>query len=425
MERLLLKEASTATKISYYHLLAFLGSLPFNFFYSHLILVSFCLHTLIQLNPKDIKPIFTWRNLALQSVFFVTMLSTIYSINRQQAFNEWGRHITILLFPILFCLTSFDIRKYRDQLLFGFSMVCVAVICFLYLDALGNIRYYGLPVSYLLRPAFTNHNFALPIDIHATFFSLQVAMALLFMLSMILKEQNESWRLFEIFCGLILLSGLVQLSSKSVVIPTIMLTIVAVPVFLLKNKKRIRFITIAASLSIIAMVGMFAIKSLRSRYVSALHYDLALTTNNQRFDSRLDRWRSAFGLIEKSPVMGYGAGSELDLLHEDFYARRYYNSFVNHLNAHNQYLSFWLKSGIWGLLIYLVTLIYGFKQALKNKDLLFFSFMLLIAVVSFAENMLDVDKGVIFYAFFFSFFFYSDQSGKGVKRETQSIASLH
>lgn len=409
MERLLLKAGSTATKISYYHLLAFLASLPFNFFYSHLILISFCLHTLIQLNKKDIKPIFTRSNLALQSVFFVTMLSTIYSVNRPQAFSEWGRHITILLFPVLFCLTSFDVRKYREQLLFGFSVVCTAVIGYLYLDALHNIRYYGLPMSYLFSSAFTNQNFALPIDIHATFFSLQVAIALIFMMALILKEQNKRWRLFQIFCACVLLAGLVQLSSKSVFVPTFIVINLAVPVFLLKDKKRIRFIAVTASLSIMAVAGIFATKSLRTRYVSALKYDLALTAHNQRFDSRLDRWRSAFGLIEKSLVIGYGAGSEPGLLHEDFYARRYYNSFVNNLNAHNQYLSFWLKSGIVGLLIYLATLAFGFWQALKKKDLLFFSFMLLIACVSFAENLLDVDKGVIFYAFFFSFFFYSDQ----------------
>lgn len=414
MERLFLKDASTGTKISHYHLLAFLASLPFNFFYSHLILISFCLHTLIQLNRKDIKPIFTLSNLALQSVFFVTMLSTVYSVNRPQAFGEWGTHISILLFPVLFCLTSFDVRKHRDQLLFGFSVICALVISYLYLDALRNIRFYGLPLSYLFSSAFTNHNFALPIDIHATFFSLQIAIALIFTLSIILKEQNKNWRLFETLCGLILLAGLVQLSSKSVFVPTFILINLAVPFFLLKDKRRVRFIAIAASLSVVAVTGMFALKSLRTRYVSALQYDVSLTTHNQRFDSRLDRWRSALGLIEKSPMIGYGAGSELGLLHEDFYNRKYYNSFVNHLNSHNQYLSFWLKSGIVGLLIYLATLVFGFKQAIKNKDLLFFSFMLLIAVVSFAENLLDVDKGVIFYAFFFSFFFFSGQTKKEI-----------
>jgi len=38
--------------------------------------------------------------------------------------------------------------------------------------------------------------------------------------------------------------------------------------------------------------------------------------------------------------------------------------------------------------------------------------MLVIAFVSMAENYLDVDKGVFFYAFFFSFFVYTGKSQK-------------
>jgi hypothetical protein len=56
----------------------------------------------------------------------------------------------------------------------------------------------------------------------------------------------------------------------------------------------------------------------------------------------------------------------------------------------------------------LLTLIYGFKASLKNKDVVFISFMLVITIVSFSENILDVDKGVMFYSFFFSFFIFSD-----------------
>ncbi|MGZ3833786.1 MAG: hypothetical protein ACXVB0_09695, partial [Mucilaginibacter sp.] len=74
------------------------------------------------------------------------------------------------------------------------------------------------------------------------------------------------------------------------------------------------------------------------------------------------------------------------------------------LNAHNEYMSFLIKSGIWGLAVYLATLVYGFKIAIRKKDIVFFSFMTLVAVVSLSENMLDVDKGVMFYSFFFSFF---------------------
>ncbi|MDB5159547.1 MAG: hypothetical protein JWR50_4254 [Mucilaginibacter sp.] len=419
MDGLFLKEGTTATKISYYHLLLFLASLPFDFFYSHVILISFCVHTLIQLNKKDIRPVFTWRNLVLQSVFFITLLSTIYTVNKPQAFAEWGNHITILIFPILFCLTSFDIRKYRPKLLLGFSMVCTAAIAYLYLDALRTIRFYGLPYSAIISSAFTNHNFALPINMHATFLSLQVVIALIYLISATLKEQQKKLRLFYTGCACILLAGLVQLSSKSVFIPVFFLINIGVPFYLLQGKKRSMFILITASLSVFAIAGIFTLKIIKTRYVTNLKYDLTLTSKDQRFDSRLDRWSTAAGLIKNKPVIGYGAGSEIGLLHESFYARKYYNSFLNHLNTHNQYLSFWLKSGIIGVLIYLATLWFGFKQAIKQKDLLFLTFMLLIAFVSFSENLLDVDKGVIFYAFFFSFFIFSGDRKQ--KKQTASV----
>jgi len=73
-------------------------------------------------------------------------------------------------------------------------------------------------------------------------------------------------------------------------------------------------------------------------------------------------------------------------------------------------MSFMIKSGVWGLAVYLATLIYGFRMAIRKKDVVFIGFMMLVAVVSLSENILDVDKGVMFYSFFFPFFvFMSEQ----------------
>jgi O-antigen ligase len=95
------------------------------------------------------------------------------------------------------------------------------------------------------------------------------------------------------------------------------------------------------------------------------------------------------------------------LLHDNFFTHRLYNSFLNNLNAHNQYLSFLLKSGVIGLLVYLRTLAFGLNISFQQKDLLLFVFMLIIICVSFSENLLDVDKGIFYYAFFYSFFIFS------------------
>ncbi len=72
-----------------------------------------------------------------------------------------------------------------------------------------------------------------------------------------------------------------------------------------------------------------------------------------------------------------------------------------------------IKTGIWGLAVYLAILVYGLKKAAYKKDIVFFSFMTLLAVVSLSENILDVDKGVMFYSFFFCYFvFVAEQKEK-------------
>jgi O-antigen ligase len=408
MKELFLIKDSLANKISYYHLLFLMASLPFDMFYSHLILISFTVHTLIQLTRSQIKPIFTWRNIGLASVLLLTAACTIYSSNKPEAFVEWGRQAIVLLFPLLFCFTRLELKKYRSRLLLGFSLIGTLTVTWLFWDAFHTIRYYGLPLSSITSHAFNNHNFAAPIGMHATFLSMQLTIALVYLISVLINKHNTYARIFYLLCIGMLTAGIFQLSSKSIFFCLFFLINLAVPYFLLKGKSRIRFFILSGSLSLLAIIGVFNIKSFKERLITNLQADLSSPKAEDRFDPRLARWDAAYELIRKSPVIGYGSGTEISLLHEVYFKKKYYNSFLNRLNAHNQYLSFLLKSGIIGLLVYLGTLAFGFKSALANKDMLFFSFMMVITFVSFSENFLDVEKGVIFYAFFFSFFSFSN-----------------
>jgi len=395
---------TTAHKISYYHLLLLMASLPFDMFYSHIILISYAIHTLINLNKGAFKRLADKRILILQSVFLVTLLSTIYTFNSHEAFQAWGAQITIFLIPIVFFLNPFDINKYRSQLLMGFALVCTATIAYLFIDALITIRHYHLPIIVLFSGAFTNHNFSEPINIHATFFSMQLVIAMVVLLSVIIKETGNFKKLFYLLCCTVLLAGIIQLSSKSIFVVLAVTINVVLPYFLLTGKKRLHFFITSMVLTVLIASAILASNNFRERYVTSLSDDLSQSVPGQITDTRLARWRVSFELIKRSPVIGYGAGAEIGLLQDGFYNHRLYNSYLNKLNTHSEYLSFLLKSGIIGLVIYLATLVFGFRAAFRKNDVIFFTFMLLIAAVSLSENLLDVDKGIIFYAFFFAFF---------------------
>ena len=415
MKELLLIRDNLANKISYYHVLLFMVSLPFDRFYSHLILASFAIHTIIQYNKKDVKPVFTLRTVALQSVFWATVISTIYTINAIQAFAEWGRELPVLLFPLILCFNPLDLKKYRSPLLLGLALCCTGTILYLYADAFITIRYYKLPLSAIQSAAFTNQNFSEPIDMHATFFSLQIALALVYLLSVLIAErlplQNKI--LYSICC-LVLTAGIIQLGSKSIFVALLFIVNIAFPYALLPGAHRKKFMTITALLSCLVLIGIVSSKGLKDRYLSELKEDMSHTYKGQNVEPRAERWKVAIGLIRKSPIVGYGAGSEIQLLQKQYFDKKYYSSYIHRLNAHNEYMSFMIKSGIWGLAIYLATLVYGFKKAIRKRDIVFFCFMILIAFVSMSENLLDADKGAIFYAFFFSFFVFTSEQNEHI-----------
>ena len=414
MKELFLIRDNLANKISYYHIMLLLLSLPFDHFYSHLILASLAIHTLIQFRKASAKPLFTWRTVVLQSVFWVTLISTIYTINFKQSLLEWELDLPILLLPLILCFNPLDLKKYRSQLFLIFSLGCTATVLYLYFDAFITIWHYSLPITSILSHTFTNHNFSEPIDIHATFLSLQIAIALIYLLSRLVGERLSAINLvFYICCSLILMAGIVQLSSKSIFAAMFLIINFALPYFLLRGRLRKWYLVISVTLSCVMLIGILNSKALRDRYLVELKEDLSPGFAGQTVEPRLERWKIDAVLISKAPVAGYGAGSEIQLLQQQYFDKKFYSSFLHHLNSHNEYLSFLLKSGIWGLAVYLTTLLYGFRAATRKRDIILFCFVLLIAIVSLSENVLDVDKGVMFYSFFFSFLvFESEQKQK-------------
>lgn len=76
------------------------------------------------------------------------------------------------------------------------------------------------------------------------------------------------------------------------------------------------------------------------------------------------------------------------------------DDFTRHtFNSHNQYVDYVLSSGIWGIIILLLMMIVPLVKAIKGKDPLLLSFIILISLCMLTENILSRHSGVIFYCF--------------------------
>ncbi|MBS1509608.1 MAG: O-antigen ligase family protein [Bacteroidetes bacterium] len=399
-----IKENATDT-ISYYLLAAFVITLPFDFFYSEAILFCFALHTIIHSNANRYKNIFRLPVLLLTAVFFLNLTGMLYSPNMHEAVNIATRQLAILLFPVLFAVNAINLKKYAANLVCFLGCSCTFAILYLYGSAIATIAQTHQPITVLFSAAFMNQHFSLPLDIHATYLSLYCTFSLLAFIFFAVQEKQWQHRIMYLFCIGVLSAGMLQLSSRAVFIAFFVVINGVFPFVLFSGKKRVTAFISASLFSATCIFFIVKMDAFNERFISGLENDLS--SKSQVFESvepRWARWSAVMELVRKSPVAGYGSGAENEVLQAQFYQEKLYVAYLNELNAHSEYLSVCIRTGIAGLLVLLGVLYYGFSTAVKRKDVPFIVFMILISIVFIAENVLDTNKGIFFYSIFLSLF---------------------
>lgn len=408
MRKILFINDTLSNKISYYLLVCFLIFLPFRMLCSELALIGLGLHTLINFKIKRLPLLLNKHVIVITSLYLLGLIGILYSPDIKEAVNVAGRQLAVLLFPVILVLNGIDLYKYKPGLLKIFGLTCVATVLYLFAAAFYTIQYKHLPLNSLFSPDFMNHNFSLPIQLHATYLSMYVTLAVTVFLYLFQKNSLVLLRIFYSACIIILLAGLIQLSSRAALIVLLLIINIGFPVFLLGAKKRIQAIITATILTAATLFSIYNIDSFKSRYVGELKNELGMDTMNAEYtEPRAERWKAEMELIKKSPVIGYGSGSEKKLLKKKFFEKQFYIPYARGFNSHSQYLSFLLNMGILGLGVYLFVLGYGFSFAWKDRDIIFLGFMIIISVVSFSENILFLNKGIFFYSFFLSLFLFT------------------
>ncbi|MBD0278035.1 MAG: O-antigen ligase family protein [Flavisolibacter sp.] len=412
---------SFRNKVSLYHIVLFLAFLPFDRFYSEIIFISFAIHTLIHLNKNDSSRIFRKEIILLQSVFFISLVCSFYTVYKHEAYDLLIRQLSILLFPVLLFFNPIDLKKYAKGILLSFAFVCTVVISYLYFDAIRIIRFYHLPFASLLSSYFMNHNFSEPLDIHATYLSLYVCLSLITLIYYFLFEDEKKIKVLYLVAGSILLAGLIQLGSRAVFVAFLLAFCLVIP-FALKGRKRLSFLIVSLLLSASLTLAIAYVHTYKSRYLLELKNDLSEDPLwNTTTGSRMERWQLAFELVKNAPLIGYGTDSEVVLLKEKYFENRLYNAYLNNLNAHNQYISFLITGGILALVVYLLTLAFGLRLAIKSKNIIFAGFIVLLLATSVSENILERNKGIFFYSFFLSFFVCAELKSKEVTGQATTM----
>jgi O-antigen ligase len=76
----------------------------------------------------------------------------------------------------------------------------------------------------------------------------------------------------------------------------------------------------------------------------------------------------------------------------------------NRLRSHNQFLSIGVAFGLFGLLVFIITLVIPFSIGWRENNLLFLVFYVGALVSFLNEDTLETQAGVTYFSFFLSLF---------------------
>ena len=112
--------------------------------------------------------------------------------------------------------------------------------------------------------------------------------------------------------------------------------------------------------------------------------------------------------IKKSFLFGVGTGDYLDLLYFNYKKIYFKQGIRERYNNHNQYFSEFLKTGVFGGVLFIVLIFLLLKSA-SNKDVFFVYLIMFFSVACFFESYLERQHGILIFSFILPLFLKFDK----------------
>ena len=308
--------------------------------------------------------------------------------------------LTMLLIPIVLsysAITHQTLIKILKAFIEGSIIACI--VCILY----ACYRYYFTSdVNYFFYGALSYFH-------HSSYFSMYLNFAILLLLADLLGYQRiltiSKWSKF----GIILFFGIFILfiSSKTAYVTLLLTIIFGLFAWIRKTNNFKMFFVIAGLLLIIPPTLYHSSDLIKSRVLEFVNaFDEKQETESLTGTTyRKIIWEESANIISNNVVKGVGTGDVKQELKNRYEALNLNEAYEVGLNCHNQYLQTFMAIGITGICALLLMLFIPIVRSIKNRNFIYLSFLVLIAINFFTESMLETQSGVVFYAFMNSLLF--------------------
>lgn len=330
------------------------------------------------------------------SFFVIQIVGYLYSENSKEAL----RRIEVML-PLLFLPPILFSEKLSSTLYKSLLKIIKIVIPLTFLILL----IYHVYIDHKIFNTFVHFTIEEKLGVSQFYLAFILMIPILDALKNI-RLKVELW--FNIIVGLVSLGFLVLLGNKTTLLFLGLLGISEIIIlFKTSTKKAFGAVLIALLLG----GGISQVPIVKNRFdviikTTDFDYNTIKTKNKytqtkNTLEHRLYIDYISLELLKHNWLFGYGTGDVQDKLNVAYNENKFKVAFLGNYNPHNQYLNEFLKTGVFGGVLFVILILFLLKQP---KNTIGFKLVLFFSLACFIESYLVRQHGVVILAFMIPFF---------------------
>ncbi len=381
-------------------LLAFIIPLPFKENITSLVLIIVLTVSLL----FGFKDVFNTKRLRKDlfflinaMIFLLFVVGLIYADDFSRALVLLQKKLPFLIFPLILSSINLSDRIFKlviKSFVLGVVLYTMILWLSLYHMYLTNeILNQKIGLNFTLHSFIRNAKFS----IHHAYVGMYFTLAIVFLIHLYREAKKKKMKVWYTLTTVYILLNFSFMAGKI----SFLFLLISVGVYVVINEKQKRrvFLIVGSFLCIVLLPVLF----------------LDLNWIQSLFSSAMERRGQIFKVayIASLENLPFGIGtSDIKNELESYYIRFNFKDLMG-LGTHNTFLAFTLRYGIIGALAYLGYLFYSSKIAVKTKNTLLLSLLVILFLSSLTEHVFETHRGRFFFIFFLSFLYYGHNTYKG------------
>ncbi len=329
--------------------------------------------------------------LFLMIIFFIQFIGLSHISNKDIIVDYLERKASFLVLPIL---TYIYIKKYKINLNKFLKRLSYGILLISLISVINLIYGYGsYNMNFLAKNIPNGHIYT---GLYLSF------SAIIFWKYFFSENQKILKNIFFYFIPFVLsIIILIIIGSRTALIALIICSIFSI-FYIIKINKTKQLLFVCLFITMCVCIFIYLNNDILNRFSMIF----ASTEKNNPLLQRVIQWNCAINIFKENIFFGVGPEKIQHLLNSCYNLNKF-NGHKFNLNSHNQYLDEATKNGILGLITILILYFSNLYYSLKEKNLNYTFFLIIIIIVSFAENIFSRQAGIVFYSFLNSLFFLS------------------